>query len=289
MKKPEKIYEHLDYDLAHVNLDAALFSDSDWLCAMSEMFPRDGHGHRSPIQTDSYSLAIRNIPEELKRFISENIVQDWLQILGDSEMHYVPDPDTYHISVAIPQDVAAASVERQRVLKPHSWAMRNDELIKVAEEIVEIVEIVEDKDKITLRPIGARAGGDGALAFVFEFDKLFYKKRKDVIRKTTEHTKRRYTGIVNPMVSLTICRTLENPTVTPRMKQSLETFRENYSDVRRRIKEQGLQDAVRIDTLVFCHEKQWLATELGFCYTLKIGEKNLQFPKELRSYLSQLH
>ena len=81
MKNPDKLYEHLDYDLAHINLGAALFSDSDWLCAMSEMFPRDGHGRRAPIHTDTYSLTIRNIPEDLKCFKRQNLPKGDIQVL----------------------------------------------------------------------------------------------------------------------------------------------------------------------------------------------------------------
>ena len=70
------------------------------------------------------------------------------------------------------------------------------------------------------------------------------------------------------------------------MQGDLQDFREKYREFHGDLSHFGMNEALEIEKVWFCHETRWSGTELEFQYALTLGKTDSKLPKELEKILS---
>ena len=255
-------------DNFNVTTGQPMFRDSERVAAMAGMFPVGPDGERRPVETDIYSVALMQLPQAMRDWLRDVLVADWLQIFTETDEdidHFIPERDTYHISVSVVQDLAARPDEAVGVLGRPDEGLTEDQRRRITENLRRII---ASQDQVTLAPVGARLGPDGTLIFVFEYDPVLYEIRAEAVDAVRAQNAA-FTGRPKPMVHVTLSRTLNNPTVTPGMAEKIARFRDRYASVK--AADMGLEGPVAVSELEFSHEKRWMHTEIGASEVMPLG------------------
>ncbi|MCA9402551.1 MAG: ROK family protein [Candidatus Omnitrophica bacterium] len=252
----------------NVTTGQPMFRDSERVAAMAGMFSTGPDGERRAVETDIYSVALMQLPQAMRDWLRDILVADWLQIFTETDEdidHFIPERDTYHISVSVVQDLAARPDEAVGVLGRPDEGLTEDQRQRITEDLRRII---ASQDKVTLTPVGARLGPDGTLIFVFEYDPALYEIRAEAVDAVRAQNAA-FTGRPKPMVHVTLSRTLNNPTVTPQMAEMIARFRDRYTSVTNA--DMGLEGPVTVTELEFSHEKRWMHTEIGASEVIPLG------------------
>jgi len=263
----ESLYEELARTLPDTEPGKEVFSDEHRLQLMGRMF--EGEPLR-PIETDILALVIEDFPRPVRRFL-DGIVDEWLAIFPQSARHYRVDPNTYHISIICPQDVSRHHHSGEHLLKDPSQRLSSEEVRAAFSEIHDTVKGVKS---ISLRPIGVRAGSNGALIFVFEYEPTIYGLRGSLIDRIKRVTAN-FTGRPKTMVHITLFRALENVTPDEDMVGRIHGFAAKYEDVTPMLEAEGVPVEFGVDRVHFLHETRWMHAESDLDVILQLGDTNV--------------
>ncbi|MBZ0166667.1 MAG: NUDIX domain-containing protein, partial [Candidatus Omnitrophica bacterium] len=248
-----------------------MFKDTQRVSAMAGMFPKTSSGERQAVATDIYGMAITDLPQTMRDYLRDVVVAEWLSIFDGAEQeidHFIPARETYHVSVAVVQDVAASEDEAVGVLGRPGQKLTARQREKI---LAEIKQILNAKGSIHLSPVGARVGADGTLIMVFEYDPVLYEIRDETIRAIHANAEN-YTGRPKPLVHITLSRTLNNPTVTPMILSKLRRFEEKFAMIS--LADMGLTAPAQINRINYSHELRWMHTEVGASEDIELASRD---------------
>lgn len=232
------------------------------------MFPNGASGR--PLATDIFSVTVRDFPEIFLHHLS-TVVARWREIdsLAGFES-YFPDPPSYHVSIAVPQDLARAGTDPTwpHLLQDPEQRLGSDELEDVC---AALVGLVHRRAAFQLKPFGARVGNDGALIFVFEFCPELVAIRKEIIGWTKLMTGGRYTGRAKPMASITLARARVDSLITTECEPLLRRFAADFMPAAAPAKPTEGLAPFDVTHVHLAHETHWMFAETDFSERIPLG------------------
>lgn len=222
---------------------------------MKAMFSGTGRD-QLPIRTEIYSVAITAIPDEVSEPL-ERFAGDFANLLGPTHPIFVAPRSSYHISLLVPQDVAAKGV-KGGMLKPYTSRFDEQHLDPLKEALRRHC---EKNGPFELQPIGFRFGSDGTLFFAFDLPKPIFDHRRAIDRLTKEVTGHHPTSRDKPIVAITLVRLID-PIEAPA----------GLGDFVSKAKGPATQSVppLRVEALEFTHETRWMRSETGECSRLPL-------------------
>ncbi|MFN0117568.1 MAG: hypothetical protein ACKVQC_04645 [Elusimicrobiota bacterium] len=251
----------------------SLFNDQK-LESMKENFP-DGE----PLKTDIYSFAaeIAEGNPQLTALL-EKIVDEWILITGlnqDNKEFYKVDPKTYHVSVNVAQNIA----EGGSGFDAQDKKLSDEELKNI---LTTAKKILSETKSFGLVPQGIRAGEDGSLVLVLDWSPELHVLRTNLSEQGKANAPNKYKGTAaSPFVIVTLFRSLSQVTPNEEQVKAIKAFDKKYANLSRVFKDAGVPDQIKVETLHFSNETQWMHAEKGEVNVpIKLGELTLTLDPE---------